>query len=227
MRARSLAIPFAVALVAAGAGYFWMQSSDREISSRALSQPASGTPVAGSPGRFDQPPERSDDDPATVTSDRKAGAGTPLIESVVLSQGGIRVDRAFDLAQSEGFERFLAELERQNAMDVEARQLTSAYSKEFADVVAAAKLDVGVEKMACGLSICAVDLTGPQRDDGVFTPLMNSGKKSGARVFTAVTAIVPNRDGTFSYRMIFTTDPRFNSVQVPRRDWQPLNAPGS
>jgi hypothetical protein len=183
---------------------------------------ASGLPSAATSGATPEVVLKTDAEAAELprSIDNEPGhskSGKRPVESILFANHRIHVDRANAVVSGEGFEEFLQDLDRDNAADLEARELSKAYEASLI-AVTTGQSDSGLQlsKIACGLSICGADLTSATEDQERFNLIMNSGESSGARIYSAVTSIVPNRDGTFSYRIIFSTDPAGSTLQVPR-----------
>jgi hypothetical protein len=152
---------------------------------------------------------------------RKERSGKTSFESTLVSADGLRVELASKLMSDDRFDTVLAKLRDESLNDVEARELTEIYRKNIGSALTKADPDISLKELACGLSICGIDFSSDANQDEYFVAVLNSGQPGGAGIYSAVTHIVPNKDGSFSYRMVFSTDPAVNTIKVPRKAPKP------
>lgn len=208
----------ALALVVLG---FLYANTEQSVSEAFPVDPAEGGRSAPPSATTASQAKPSADAPAQVphqsqikASRMKAVEGT-LFANGVLSTGNLKVLSG----DEKKFEGTIDRLAEDYYADPEASELTRIYKSQLDKALAASGKDVSLEKMACGLSVCAALFSGKDMSQIDFTAtMMNSAQAGGAKLYSSTVTVVPSsRPGDPStYRVFFATDPTANVIVEKR-----------
>lgn len=137
------------------------------------------------------------------------------LESALVRSGSLRGDVVARMIASDEFDDVLTRIRSESIGDQDAIELARIYGEAITSAVEQSG-DGEIQGFACGLSICGVDISSDSSGgERYFSSILDSKRRSGAPVYSAVTEVVPLPNGRYSYRMIFSTDPGASSIQVP------------
>lgn len=136
-------------------------------------------------------------------------------EALVLSAEGIRGDAADAVLQSARYSDYLRKLRSDSAGSQLAIDNSRRYGDQIGKLLAKKFSGSEIEELACAETICGMEVIGDNSYvDGLFQGILNSGSPD-APFYSVVTREIQLPDGRVSYRMIFSTDPARNAINVP------------
>lgn len=138
----------------------------------------------------------------------------PALESVLYSGGNLNAKTA-EAVLAGDFASALRTMRSDSVGDQDAQGLTRLYSQAIASTLLEVSAAAKVKDIACGASICGVDIRGKSGSPELMRDLLDAGSRGGPRIYSAVTHVVPLSDGSYSYRMFFSTDPGVKRIVVP------------
>lgn len=168
-------------------------------------------------------PARSPQDIETVSISSGPSEDTKFVaprngsaaEALVLSAEGIRGDAADAVLQSASYSDYLRKLRSDSAGSQLAIDNARRYGDQIGKLLAEQFSGSEIEELACAETICGMEVVGDNSHaDRLFQGILNSGS-SDAPFYSVVTREVRLPDGRISYRMIFSTDPARNAINVP------------
>jgi hypothetical protein len=213
--AKCLAV-IAVVLGATGLGYFFLRGTDRVAPSSSSSGVEANPLPSLSQGKSPTPP----------AGNISGGQSTPKvgrernrrpIESMLTTPEGLSSNLANIASDAKKFDDVLQKIEHQYYSDIEARKLTNAYSQQITSRFSDAGAGVSLQKIACGVLVCAGRFGGKQVSEGDFAELLMSSRGGEQGLYSAVIQIEPaslpgSPDAT--YRAFFSSDPQANGIIV-------------
>lgn len=118
--------------------------------------------------------------------------------------GSVDVKAIGAIMKGEGFDRYMDALAKQASQEPLAMDLTELYSIRAKDAAQSAP-GVGVQRVICGMKMCLASVTSPSRE--AFAPWMVSFMANpSAQPSTFARYDSQQPDGTFEFRITFTTD---------------------
>lgn len=158
------------------------------------------------------PPEN-----APFTPPEKSSASSVLpFERDLLSGTALNSQKIQHLVLSEKFSIELDQFSNQTARDDAAYELSVLYKKMIEDQLMENKIQVQIDKLVCGVSLCIGSLRGG--DDSEYSrwsDIFFSDQKTPNYGFVNTTSNIG--PGTFEHRFVFSTDPAANSISAPRK----------
>lgn len=136
-------------------------------------------------------------------------------EALVLSAEGIRADAADAILQSASYSEYLRKLRSDSAGSQLAIDNSRKYGDQIGKLLAEKFSGSEIEELACADTICGMEVIGDNSHaDGLFQGILNSSS-SDAPFYSVVTREIQLPNGRISYRMIFSTDPARDAINVP------------
>lgn len=136
-------------------------------------------------------------------------------EALILSTEGIRADAADAVLQSASYSEYLRKLRSDSAGSQLAIDNSRRYGDQIGRLLAEKFSGSEIEELACAETICGMEVIGDSSHaDGLFQGILNSSS-SDAPFYSVVTKEIQLPNGRISYRMIFSTDPARNAINVP------------
>lgn len=133
------------------------------------------------------------------------------LETALASPAGLSLRAAQRESATEAdFERLLTTLHDGYHGDPEAGETQRLFERQIGTAFGASDTGIALDRIACGLSICAAKFTGRQTASMKFLgTLMDSGQGGNARIYSSNIQIAPaaSGDNRVGYRVIFSTDP--------------------
>lgn len=133
------------------------------------------------------------------------------LETQLASPAGLSLQAARRASATQAdFERLLDTLHDGYHADPEASETRRLFERQIGSAFNASDTGIALDRIACGLSICAASFTGrPTASMKFLGTLMDSGQDGKARIYSSnirIAAPAPG-DDRVGYRVIFSTDP--------------------
>ncbi len=211
-------VGLAIFVRAGGAG-------DRSGGSRG-SDAASATKLATSAGAEQSPDvgiSNSNGDDSSSVSYLADGAHSPdsqpgrrsaaPIESFLIGKSGLRADAAQDVVSTSKFDLLFAKM--QQGIDANSLEQTELYRSSMQNTLASDKR-FSVERIVCGHQLCAAEIVATGPDEKEISQLLMNDANNNPRRYALVQAMAEKPDllNHYAFRMIFTTDPKLNSIEA-------------
>lgn len=133
------------------------------------------------------------------------------LEAALTSPAGLSLRAARRESATEAdFDRLLTALHDGYHADPEASATRRLFERQIGSAFRAGDTGIALDRIACGLSVCAAKFIGRQTASMKFLDtLMGSGQDGKARIYSSNIRIVPPAagDDRIGYRVIFSTDP--------------------
>lgn len=133
------------------------------------------------------------------------------LEAALASPAGLSLRAARRESATEAdFDRLLTTLHDGYHADPEASATQRLFERQIGSAFRAGDTGIALDRIACGLSVCAAKFIGRQTASMKFLDtLMGSGQDGKARIYSSNIRIVPPAagDDRIGYRVIFSTDP--------------------
>lgn len=141
-------------------------------------------------------------------------------ESMYLDEGGINTENINSTLKSDAFNKFIEDLSQQGFSEQQAVDVTRLYSSAAQD---AAKdfSSLSIERVACGMKLCAIEAIGSSGDDfnSWFEKFLTN---PSGKVYATARYEMANSRNSIEYRLIFSTDPiNQAAVSMPAGNYKP------
>lgn len=230
MRGKIILILMAAFLVILGAfvaiGYFpkyskshaGLENQDQQVGAAESNDAV--TALSGDDGTLSSIEERVHTSPEAFGTHGSPAHSLLPVEYALVSSGGLKVDVINKLISSDKFDEVMARIQFEGNADSLA--LTRKYGESLTAHLKSTDPNFSLNKLACGQTMCAAVMNGSIRDEDRFVSSalsMGENTSGGVRIYSAVAHMQPdaNPDGSIAYRLVFTTDPNLNVLEVPSR----------
>lgn len=133
------------------------------------------------------------------------------VEATLATPIGLSLrDARRESATEADFDRLLDTLRDGYHADPEASATKQLFERQIATAFSASRTGISLDRIDCGLSVCAARFNGRQTASMEFLgTLMDSPRQGSARIYSSNIRIVPPSPGSdrVGYRVIFATDP--------------------
>ena len=108
-------------------------------------------------------------------------------EKILLSSNGLSI-KNIEMISGDGerFDKTVERMQHEYFTDSDVREMTQLYKNQISASLAASDRDIKLEKIACGLSVCAALFQGTDTAQIEFISMvMNSGREGGAKIYSS------------------------------------------
>jgi hypothetical protein len=133
-------------------------------------------------------------------------------ENHLLGAYGLRAEDQQTLMVSPRFDKVVDALAREGSSD--SLQMTRLYRAQL-DAAMKADKRFSLDRMECGAHLCVATAIGAANLDDDINALVTPAPK-GPKLYAVLAASLaqPGNSGLSEYRLMFTTDPAFNSIEI-------------
>ncbi|SDQ59166.1 hypothetical protein [Pseudoxanthomonas sp. CF125] len=155
--------------------------------------------------------------PATSSAHSTPTERPRPVESLLVSPGGLKTGYINAIIGVDEFDRVLDRLRTESYTDPDATQISKLYEEILRSSLKSSDTGVSLNKLACGLTVCAASFNGSPMDEGRFTTmLLGAGSERGVGIYSAIVRAFPppTPNDPATYRVFFSTDRNNNTITV-------------
>lgn len=182
-----------------------------DVSYSAIGVPPSNSEAAATPDNA-----ASAEAPSSTPAHTSPSVRRPIERSLISDQGLAMRNLDVILNDEKKFAEVLGRLHDEYYTDPEAMAMTDLYGRQLSNRLKASDGGVALNKIACGLSVCAAEFGGKALGQTEFTGLVMNAAENEGKLYSATILVVPPKPGdtNTTYRMFFANDPTANKLRA-------------